>query len=267
MTHLTTRALRLYDQKGLLIPGYKDPISKYRYYTINQIEKELKIKMLVNIGFKLNEIPKLLNAAELGDTETLEDYFSRKLTETQLEIQRLRKIEEFLKTKENSLSLFYSRTTEPIIKEIQKMRIISLRRTGSYEVIKEPILELFNEILFPMNQNNHVKISGPIMLICYDKEYKESESDIEVAIPIQGKIQIQSEDIELKILPKGKVISVLYTGPYDEIHPAYTRIHKFCLENNLKIKNYCLELYLNNPENTPTKELLTEIQIPLEIEK
>ncbi|MHA2252953.1 MAG: MerR family transcriptional regulator, partial [Candidatus Kariarchaeaceae archaeon] len=56
MTRLTPKALRLYDQKGLLTPGAKDPFTGYRYYTLDQVEEGMKIKMLATFGFGIDEI-------------------------------------------------------------------------------------------------------------------------------------------------------------------------------------------------------------------
>ena len=46
MTRLSQKALRLYDRKGLLVPEAKDPFTGYRYYTVSQLEKGMKIKTL-----------------------------------------------------------------------------------------------------------------------------------------------------------------------------------------------------------------------------
>ncbi|MFX0093825.1 MAG: MerR family transcriptional regulator, partial [Candidatus Hodarchaeota archaeon] len=59
MTQLSPKALRLYDKKGLLVPGEKDPITGYRYYTMSQVEKGVKIKMLIGFGFGLEEISRI----------------------------------------------------------------------------------------------------------------------------------------------------------------------------------------------------------------
>jgi DNA-binding transcriptional MerR regulator len=38
ITRLTQKALRLYDERGLLKPSIKDPVTGYRYYALSQIE-------------------------------------------------------------------------------------------------------------------------------------------------------------------------------------------------------------------------------------
>ncbi|MHA1413674.1 MAG: MerR family transcriptional regulator, partial [Promethearchaeota archaeon] len=75
------------------------------------------------------------------------------------------------------------------------------------ETIPALIGDLMNQISSKENQEQFVKITGPIMYICHDIEYKEKDADIEVAVPISGRITIQSEDIEVKNLPEETVLS------------------------------------------------------------
>jgi effector-binding domain-containing protein len=219
--------------------------------------------MLTWLGFGLEDISKILAAAEKGDKDLLKDLFSKRLTETQLEIQRLKKIEEVLLDKKKSFEVFYLRTTEPVIKEVPNLGVLSLREIGNYNIVGRMVGELISEIASPENQRNFVKISGPIMYVCYDTEFKEKDADIEIAVPVSGRVTIQSSEIELRKIPGGRVVSILYTGPYGEVGRAYLRAHEFVLKNGYEIRGPTMELYLNNPQETPEEELLTELQIPI----
>lgn len=77
MTRLSQKALRLYDQKGLLVPEAKNPFTGYRYYTIFQLEKGMKIKNLIFLGFSLEEIRDFLDAENKGNHDQIK-HVSRK---------------------------------------------------------------------------------------------------------------------------------------------------------------------------------------------
>ncbi|MHC1591873.1 MAG: GyrI-like domain-containing protein [Candidatus Helarchaeales archaeon] len=126
--------------------------------------------------------------------------------------------------------------------------------------------ELMKEIFAPDNQKQMVRITGPIMFLAHDLEYKEVDADIEIAIPIAGRITIHSDEVEVKNLPKSKVISITQAGPYDEIGSAYTIAFDHAIKNGFKIAPPIRELYLNDPNQVPEAEILTEIQIPIELE-
>ena len=67
---VSPRTLRVYDEKGLLVPAERDDETGYRYYTLDQCATLDAIQRLQHIGFTLDEIRSML--AE-GDTERLYD--------------------------------------------------------------------------------------------------------------------------------------------------------------------------------------------------
>ncbi len=266
ITHLSQKALRLYDTIGLLKPAEKDIVTGYRYYTISQIEKAIKIKTLTWMGFSLDEIKLLLNA----DKKETEKIFQKKLSDIQKEIERLKKIESILLDKpvlEDVFdAVFNISISKPVIKKVPKLRVLSKREKGTYEnTIGKLIGELMNCINHPDNQRNLVKITGPIMMLCYDEEYKENNADIEVAIPISGRITVEDPFMEVKTLPECEVVSVVYKGPYGNIGVTYSKIYSYAAENNLKLIAPDRSLYLNNPNEVKEDDLMTEIQYPVKV--
>lgn len=263
ITRLTQKALRIYDERGILVPDVKDPITGYRYYTTSQIEKALKIKYLIEIGFNLSETNDLLNAMEIANHDLIKEMFSKKLLEVKHEIIRLKKIEEIL-LENTSIEVLFMSTTEPVIKNVSKMRVISKREKGSYsKTINKLIGEIMGQIFKPDNQKERVTIIGPPMFICHDKGYNDVDADIEIAIPITGRINVE-QDFEVKYLEGGKVVSTIHTGSYSNLSEAYTRVFEYSRKTGLKIAGLTRELYLTNPNEKPENELLTEIQLPIE---
>jgi DNA-binding transcriptional MerR regulator len=66
---LTVKALRHYDEIGLLVPARVDPDNGYRYYDAGQIEDAVTIRRLRALELPLDEIGALLEA----DTSTLRE--------------------------------------------------------------------------------------------------------------------------------------------------------------------------------------------------
>lgn len=264
ITKLSQKALRLYDQKGLLIPEVKDDLTGYRYYTISQIEKGIKIKMLITMGFGLNDISEILRSIEEKDNKTIETLFSKKLAETQIEIERLKKVEEIMLANK-PMDLLMMNCTEPTIKQIPQIRVLSKREKGTYgPTIGKLIGELMKQIYLPENQRQFVKITGPIMFISHDLEYKETDADIEVAIPVSGRITVNSDDFEVKNLPDTRVVSVIYTGPYDQIGLGHEKAIIYAIKQGLRLKDNPREIYLSHPDQSSNDQYITEIQQPIE---
>jgi effector-binding domain-containing protein len=146
------------------------------------------------------------------------------------------------------------------------MRVISGRRTGTYEeVCSEVSTALFSIICSPENQRNGVAITGPCISLCYDNEYRESDADIEMAIPIHGKIAIPDPAYTVLTLSAVKVVSVVDKGPYEHagFSVAFETAFKFASLKGFDINGPDRQVYLNNPDDTPAQELLTEVQIPV----
>lgn len=66
MNQTTKKALRLYEQKGLLIPAFVDPDTGYRYYTYKQIPLLDTIQQMQAVGFSLSEMKEVLDARDIG---------------------------------------------------------------------------------------------------------------------------------------------------------------------------------------------------------
>lgn len=260
MTRLSKKALRLYDNNGVLVPEAKDPFTGYRYYTAAQLEKGMKIKTLLSLGLSVEKSSKLLDLESNGNYEDIKACFRDKIAETQTEIKQLQRTIDILQNacenNEKAMELFKVFFTEPIVKELSEMRVVSKREKGTFDVtIGKLISEICSCISSHENQQNRVKITGPFMLICHDKVYKEADADIEIALPVSGKISIEDPKIEIKTLPATKAVSAVYVGPYHGVEVVYNHVLSFVKENNLGLFDLCDELYFNELTEVSEKSL------------
>ncbi|MBP2132504.1 effector-binding domain-containing protein [Methanomicrobium sp. W14] len=266
LTYLSQKALRLYDKKGILVPGFKDMFTGYRYYTTEQIEEALKIKVLAGLGFSLSEISVIMSAIENGDEKYVSALISKRRIATMAEIDRLEKIKILLTEKKGFTELFRMNVSEPVVKEVPALRVLSARRTGTYEEVCSDIADSLMEIVSsPENQKNAVKVTGPCISLCYDEEYRETDADIEMAVPVSGQVISDNPSFSVRTLPSCKVISVIYKGPYEHegFSVAFGNVFRYASENGLETTGPDRQIYLNNPDENDPKDYLTEIQIPL----
>jgi effector-binding domain-containing protein len=270
ITSLSPRALRLYDEKGLLSPK-RDRFNNYRFYSSEQIEPGLKIRTLSWMGFSCAEIEEILGYLDepAGHHARIEELFKQRLAQTQIEIQKLKKVEEILQGKK-AIEVLYMTSTEPLIKEIPEVRVISKKGAGApNEIIPGLIGTVMQQIFSPSNQRGNVNITGPITLL-FDgstltkttEEWGIAHLEWEIAVPIVGRISVEP-GFDVKTLPGGKMVTTIYTGPYQEVGGAYTRIIEYIGSHGLKVNGPCREMYLNNPQEVPESKLMTEIQIPV----
>lgn len=267
ITRLSQKALRLYDERGLLVPAARDICTGYRYYTFAQVERGIRIRNLLWLGFGLSEVEAILEARECGDAAMIREHFTRRLAATEREAGRLHAIAEALRKQQQDPfnGGFSMSITEPVIKDIPAVRALSLRERGVYqEAIPRMIGELLGCVCSEEGRKPAAKVTGPIMFICHDEEYREADADIEVAVPITGPVSLEGTAAGVVTLPGGRFVSVLHTGPYPGVGKAYERLFSYMNENRLVPAGPSRELYLNDPAEVPEDELLTEVQFPVE---
>jgi len=86
--------------------------------------------------------------------------------------------------------------------------------------------------------------------------------DLEIGYPVQDFLP-GSEEVKASEIPAGRYAMTIYTGPYNEIAPAYQQISVWIESQELKASGSAYEMYLNDPGDTPAAELQTMILFPL----
>ncbi|MFH0849670.1 MAG: GyrI-like domain-containing protein, partial [Candidatus Bathyarchaeota archaeon] len=160
--------------------------------------------------------------------------------------------------------MFKVTMSDPVVKDVPGLRVLSKRETGSYDkTIGKLIGDLMRVVYAPENQRNFVKMVGPVMTIYHDEDYREEGADIEVAIPITGKIAVENPAVEVHNLEPCRVVSLVHKGSYETISHAYQRLHGYVSEKGLEIVGPMRDLYLNDPNTVAPDEIMTEIQAPI----
>ena len=111
---------------------------------------------------------------------------------------------------------------------------------------------------------------GPPIFICHEvtaeeaiEADKKKNADLEVAIPILQKVD-GNDKIKSYELPGGKMAKIVHKGPYQECNPTYEKLYKWLEEKGKRIVGPTREVYLNDPNEVPLEEILTEVYAPIE---
>jgi DNA-binding transcriptional MerR regulator len=256
---VSVKALRYYDEIGLLKPERVDEYTGYRYYSAAQLPQLNRIVAMKNLGLSLDEIAKLLRddvSVEhiLGLLHSKQEEIKQRLSD---EAERLAKVEEWLEEaqKEGKLPEY-----EIKLKKIKPQKAITIRR----------ILPNFSHVgeLFatigPYLGKAHAPLSGPPITIYHDKEFKEADVDVEVAFPVWRTVKGEGEIVCQELPGYEKVASIMYKGPYEGLGKPYNAIMGWIETNGYHIAGPNREIYYNEPEKTKPEDLVTEIQMPVE---
>jgi effector-binding domain-containing protein len=86
--------------------------------------------------------------------------------------------------------------------------------------------------------------------------------DIEIGFPVSRVLPGQGE-VQPGVIPAGTVATCLYTGPYNEMPPAYDALNAWIKDNGYQATGTVYEFYPNSPMDTPPAELQTQIVFPV----
>lgn len=254
---VTTKTLRYYEDIGLLKPGYVDEVTKYRYYTTEQLPKLHEIITLKQMGLSLNEIKEVIDKPKeierilvSKEQETLDI-----IREEEYKLLRLRSYISNIKGDKAMKNI--------IIKSLPKVKVASMRT-----IINS------HDDLFHLCPNIMAKEMERLECVCavpsycfniyHDGEYKENNIDIEICEAI---IDLKKDTDILKFKEIDSVesaVCILHKGPYSTLRETYSFAYKWIEENKYTVIDNPRESYIDGVWNKESQdEWLTEIQIPV----
>jgi effector-binding domain-containing protein len=257
LSHVTVKALRLYDQMALLKPAHVDDFSGYRYYCAHQLPRLNRIVAFKDLGFSLEQIAKLLDEnlspVEIRGMLRLKQAELQQLVEE--ETARLWRVEARLKQieQEESMSNY-----DVVIKPVEPIKVASIR-----EILPNyPSMgQLFEELLAYFHQPGLKE--GLCVGIFHDPDYKESDVDVEVAISIETVIS-GNERIQIYELPGAeKMACLVHKGSYKTLSNAYSVLVSWIAANGYKIIGSNREVYIIGGNDQNNESFVTELQFPV----
>lgn len=192
LSQVTIKALRYYDDMGLLKPAHIDKFTGYRYYTVEQLPHIHRIIAFKELGLSLEQIASLMN----GDPspEQIRDLLRLQQAEIQ---QRIHEERARLAQVEFRLRMIETENRMPsldvIVKPVPPLRALTLRVSLSHDNLTANLLALQSEIEQVMKQR-HIKFASPLTEIHYGEEFRVDYQDVELVLPVD---ESQTEDVPL----------------------------------------------------------------------
>ena len=257
LARLPVKTLRYYHEEGLLVPGYVDPDSGYRYYDPGQLEAARAIVYLRSLEFPLSEIKELLRSEGEDDLLAI---LERQQAAVQERIRELRKsarsLEQFI-SEERQARLMARTINEVQEKVLQPVLVAGIRMKGHYSDCGQAFGRLGRAL--------GRLICGKPLLLHYDCEYREGDADFEACLSIRRTKEVAGASV--RELPGGRCVSLVHRGPYDQLGHSYAKAFDYVNRHKYKPISPTREVYLKGPgmivKGNP-RNYLTEIQVLVE---
>lgn len=258
VTRLSVKALRHYDEAGLLPPAWVDPSSGYRYYTYAQVTTAEVIRVLRSLDMPLDEIAEVLAA---GDRDVVAKVLDRHRARLEEGLERSTRMLAFLRRlidQEGSPMPY-----DISVKEVpaQHAAVVRLRTTATS--ISDDVGRGYATVGAAVGRAG-VGFAGPPFLVMTQLADDESTGEIELGFPVLAPFPGDGEVVGVE-LPAGLVACTVHRGPYDEAGPAYRAVEAWIQEHGHAGAGTPREVYLTDPEKTTPADYLTEIQFPIAI--
>jgi DNA-binding transcriptional MerR regulator len=257
---VTVKALRFYEEEGLLMPHRIDPATGYRYYDSSQIPEVHKIVALRQCGFSIPEIRQMLGGKNLA---TL---FSERRRELEDEVRaislRLSAVESYIESIREDGDMRY----QVVVKDLPACIVYSRRMVvESYDSYFEVIPKIGEECA-RANPGLRCVEDPPYCFIEYhDGEFKERDIDIELCEAVEA-MGVDTPNVKFKRLARVPTAAcVMHKGPYSELRAAYAAVFKWIDDNGCRTCGNPRESYIDGIWNRRSPaEWLTELQVPID---
>lgn len=258
MSGLSVKTLRLYHEKGLVVPARVDEGTGYRYYSAANLDRARVVARLRAMEFPLETIRAMLDRYD--DESDILEYLERHTSGLQAKLASYREITtslaQLIRQEREAQRIMATTTFEIEEKDVPAQLIAGVRMKGHYSDCGKG----FAKIGRSLGRYLH----GKPFCLYYDGEYKEEDADLEACIPVRERKEV--EGISIRELPGAHCVTLLHKGPYEELGRSYEKVLGYVKERGYSAQLPSREVYLKGPgmilRGNP-KKYLTEIQIPV----
>ena len=145
------------------------------------------------------------------------------------------------------------------VKEQPAQHTLSIRTRTAVENLPQAIGKAFGDVAQYVMGELGEQFAGPPFTAYYNMDMQDLDVEMGFAVlkKLSGKGDIQSSEI-----PAGKMATLLYTGPYSDMEPAYNALFQWIQDNGYEATGVAYEVYLNDPSEVPPEKLQTQIMFP-----
>lgn len=220
-TRLSQKALRLYDDNGLLPPAHVHPESGYRSYRIAQLREATLIGLLRKAGMPLAEIRRVLDDPVPIRIDEYEASLAEKLNE------RLR-ILDYVRRLLKEEQMF-----DVQVKQVPEQPYESVTKHVRVDELERFVVSTIDELM-----TAH-QLAGNAFTVYHGEVNEQDDGPVEVGVPVAA---------AEKTLPAGEVAYTVAVGEqttFPEIIGAYDAVAAWAKANGRELAGPPREIYLD----------------------
>jgi DNA-binding transcriptional MerR regulator len=255
LTRVSVKALRFYDEVGLLKPTYVDRDTGYRYYSATLLPRLNRILAFKDLGLSLGEIGHLMEGELPVDRvrESLQNRRAELARRIEAEQAQLAEVDAWLAQIEQASRVPEYEVT---VKQVAPRLVASVRDTLSSYADAD---DLFDELSSDFNQRGAPLGRGAIWHACAGQRRSiDCEAILFLREPAPGAGRAQVYE-----LPGGAVACVVHQGSDETCERAYVAARSWIESRGYAIAGPNREVYWQGDVAQDGDSGVTEIQYPI----
>lgn len=271
---VSVRTLHHYDERGLLKPVKIDPLSNYRFYSLDQLPRLNRILALKDLGLSLDQIS-LLVEDELPP-DRMRGLLKMRRTEIEHQLRedraRLARVEARLRRieQEDEPSPY-----EVTLKEVRPEIVIAARQTvPTVNRMPDYRCDMF-EAAHGWLGRNRLRPAGPELALYHMAGYAEENIDMEAAVPVNHPDLEPDGGLLVHELPRvPNMATTIHHGTFWDVSNAIVALFVWIGDNGYQSAGPVREIHLfgreNDVVNAPPSaqfninSVIMEMQVPVE---
>jgi DNA-binding transcriptional MerR regulator len=255
LTGLTAKALRHYDELGLLRPSRVDDSTGYRRYSLEQAHDAVSIRRLRGFELPLDEIAEVLRGGDATLHERLAVQRARLEGRAVVTARMIDELDRLLRGEEELVS---ERRLDYRVQDVSELVLAAIHRPARLGEL--PIPELIGETgawAFA-----HDQVPGAPVAICPADD--DGLVDLRVGWPVRGTVDPPAP-IELVVCPAGRAVVHTYVGEFMTLCDEWRLLWESLQADGIHPRGEPREHYETSPEevNDPS-EHVTRLVWPLD---
>jgi len=247
---LSVKALRHYDELGLIRPDHVDVATGYRYYHRRQAPAAIAIALLRSLDVPLPAIRELLLSE---DPDAMVRVLDR---ERERRAQEITRAETALRSIERLMRAGTVFPYDITVREEPSQTVLVVEGTTTAELHVAAGTALVRELLDLLARLGR-RPTGPIMCLL------PPAPDETVILQMCTAIDKAPAGQRIMTLPAGSLAVARHVGPYEEMGLAEHALHAWAEEHGFEPNGPIRELYVNDPDQVAPEALETEVLLPI----
>jgi DNA-binding transcriptional MerR regulator len=180
-TRLSPKALRLYVAQGLLVPAALDPVSGYRLWSTDQVERTRVIALLRRAGMPLARVRDVVDLDDAARAAAVTRWWAGVAEE---HTRRASVVAHVTRGTERRETTVY----DVEVRDVPELKLLTAERRLTVAELSDFIGAARREIVEALAAEE-ASAAGPVRVIYHGMVTEDSDGPVEVAVPFTGSVE------------------------------------------------------------------------------